>query len=316
MIIQNNISRKSIAIIGTCMVGWLTTAFIVLFLVDYAFGLFIWLPIVMGALSTFIYGTGSAVSRQACRNVSYITVGVYCIGLLLFAIEGIICIVMAAPLGILFTWIGHLIGYELIKAKVNHNLSVIALLLTLPLVTGFEYKWSKTSDIKPVITSIEINASPEIVWKNVIEFSPLDPPSEFIFKTGIAYPVNAKINGRGVGAVRNCNFSTGSFVEPITVWNEPKLLSFDVSDQPEPMKELSPYNIHPNHLHGFFVSKHGQFKLTALPNGHTLLEGTTWYYNNIKPNLYWILWSDYIVHQIHMRVLKHIKHQSEAAIKG
>ena len=49
----------------------------------------------------------------------------------------------------------------------------------------------------------------------------------------------------------------------------------------------------------------------ALQNGHTLLEGTTWYVNKIKPGLYWTVWSDYIVHKIHTRVLEHIKTHAE-----
>jgi hypothetical protein len=64
-------------------------------------------------------------------------------------------------------------------------------------------------------------------------------------------------------------------------------------------------------LHGYWVSKKGQFKLIRLANGHTLLEGTTWYINKIKPDWYWTLWSDYIVHKIHKRVLCHIKKVSE-----
>ncbi|TAH01426.1 MAG: hypothetical protein EAZ16_11800 [Sphingobacteriales bacterium] len=77
------------------------------------------------------------------------------------------------------------------------------------------------------------------------------------------------------------------------------------------MKEISFYDIHPTHLHGYWVSKKGQFKLTKLANGNTLLEGTTWYINKIKPDFYWTIWSDYIVHKIHNRVLEHIKQQTE-----
>ena len=33
------------------------------------------------------------------------------------------------------------------------------------------------------------------------------------------------------------------------------------------------------------------------------LEGTTWYYHNIKPDFYWRIWSNYIIHKIHERVL-------------
>jgi hypothetical protein len=82
------------------------------------------------------------------------------------------------------------------------------------------------------------------------------------------------------------------------------------------MKELSFWDIDAPHLHDYFVSKQGQFKLTALPNGKTLLEGTTWYYHNIKPAFYWQLWSDHIIHKIHDRVLTHIKTNSENAKKS
>jgi hypothetical protein len=66
------------------------------------------------------------------------------------------------------------------------------------------------------------------VWREVIAFSPIPEPQEFMFRLGVAYPMNAKITGEGVGAIRYCNFSTGSFVEPITHWEEHKRLAFDV----------------------------------------------------------------------------------------
>ena len=100
-------------------------------------------------------------------------------------------------------------------------------------------------------------------------------------------------------------------MEPITQWNEPNRLAFSVEEMPSPLKEISPYNIDPAHLHGYFVSKKGQFKLTALPNGKTLLEGTTWYTHKIRPSFYWKRWSSYIMHKIHTRVLQHIKKQAE-----
>ena len=185
------------------------------------------------------------------------------------------------------------------------------LFMSVPSLMAFENTREAAEDIRPVVTAIEIKATPEQVWKNVIAFPQLKEPEEFIFKTGIAYPINATISGQGVGAVRKCNFSTGSFVEPITTWNEPNLLRFSVEEQPATMKEISFYNIQPNDLHGYWVSRQGEFKLTRLANGNTLLEGTTWYVNKIKPEFYWTIWSDYIVHRIHSRVLEHIKSQSE-----
>jgi hypothetical protein len=80
------------------------------------------------------------------------------------------------------------------------------------------------------------------------------------------------------------------------------------------MRELSLYDIHPPHLNGYFESKQGQFVLTALPNGRTLLTGTTWYRQSLWPGPYWRLWSDAIVHRIHLRVLNHIKSVSESMV--
>jgi hypothetical protein len=304
--------RALIAVGLTAVLCWSFACLATNIFKDYAWGLFIWLPLVLGATSTLIYGYNNTTVKRKLFGISMWTLLVFCIGLLTFAWEGLICMIMAFPIGLLFTWIGHWAGYQILKSKTgNASATIILLFLSVPALMAFENAAEEREDIRSVTTSIEINATPEQVWKNVIAFPQLKEPTEFIFKTGIAYPINATIQGQCVGAVRHCNFSTGSFVEPITVWDKPRLLKFSVDEQPEPMKEISFYDIHPNHLQGYWVSKQGQFKLTQLANGHTLLEGTTWYVNKIKPDLYWTIWSDYIVHKIHQRVLEHIKTQSE-----
>ena len=129
----------------------------------------------------------------------------------------------------------------------------------------------------------------------------------------MAYPIRARIEGTGVGAVRHCEFSTGPFVEPIEVWDEPRLLRFAVTSCPSPMREWNPFfEIHPPHLDGFLVSKRGQFRLIELPGGRTRLEGTTWYRHGLWPASYWRLWSDPILHGIHAKVLDHVKSLAEA----
>jgi hypothetical protein len=135
-----------------------------------------------------------------------------------------------------------------------------------------------------------------------------------MFRAGIAYPIRAEMRGTGVGAERHCVFSTGSFVEPIEVWDAPHLLKFSVISNPAPMEEWTPYShIDTPHLHGFLVSEGGQFLLTPLPNGGTRLEGTTWYQHGLWPSQYWRVWSDAIIHKIHLRVLRHIRDEVETA---
>jgi hypothetical protein len=315
---SNNFAKQDIlSVVLPCTLGWASTYLATNIYKDYAFGLFIVMPFVLGTTSTLILSYNRIVGRKTLRNNSYWTLFVFCLGLLAFAWEGIICLIMAFPIGMTFTYLGFLVGMLLLKNNLDAKSPTVItiLLLSVPLLMAFEDNQPESNEIRSVKSSIEIKASPAMVWKNVVEFPQLKEPDEFIFKTGIAYPINATIQGKGVGAVRKCNFTTGCFVEPITIWNKPKLLRFSVDDQPEPMKEMSFYDIHPTHLHGYWVSKQGQFKLTKLPNGHTLLEGTTWYVNKIKPDTYWTLWSDYIVHKIHHRVLEHIKGEAEKAGK-
>ena len=78
------------------------------------------------------------------------------------------------------------------------------------------------------------------------------------------------------------------------------------------MREWSPYaGVLPKHLHGYLVSKRGQFRLVPLAGGRTLLEGTTWYQHGLWPAGYWRWWSDAIIHRIHLRVLRHIRALAE-----
>lgn len=302
--------RKWISVGMTVIISGLFTLWGIYGIGQYGIALFILTPLFIGAGSTILYGLKKEITKKEAWQIGFLTLGIFMAGLLIFAIEGVICIVMAAPIGLLLTWVGSLIGYAIINKTPNNAQTTMLILIGIIPTMAFIEKDNEPT-LTSVVTSIEIKADPQTVWKNVVEFPQLDEPTEFIFKTGIAYPINAKIEGTGVGAVRHCNFTTGSFVEPITVRDEPRLLKFDVVEQPEPMKELSFWDIDAPHLHDYFVSKQGQFKLTELPNGNTLLEGTTWYYHNIRPTFYWQLWSDHIIHKIHERVLTHIKKNAE-----
>lgn len=305
-----NKKRKLLSVSITVIIAGLLTLWGIYGIGQYGIALFILTPIFIGSGSTILYGLNNGISKREAWLIARVTLAIFTIGLLVFAIEGLICIAMAAPFGLLLTWVGSMIGYAVLNRAPQKAPSAILILFCIIPTTAFVEK-EIAPTLTSVVTSIEIDAPPKVVWENVVEFPQLKEPTEFIFKTGIAYPINARIEGAGVGAVRHCNFTTGSFVEPITVWNESKLLKFDVIEQPAPMKEISFWDIDAPHLHDYFVSKKGQFKLIAMPNNKTLLEGTTWYYHNIKPAIYWQLWSDYIIHKIHIRVLNHIKFNSE-----
>ncbi|MEM1414053.1 MAG: DUF805 domain-containing protein [Myxococcota bacterium] len=308
-------------LISLAMVG-----FSVYVLGDYGSTLFAVTPAVVGAAASWFF------NRRGRQGVAA-TVGVACLSvivaggaILLFALEGIVCLAMAAPLAMVMATVGALIARSLASEPpplpgqpVHFALS--ALLLALPLSAALEVaprptvdlmEQAETEPLREVRTEVIIDAPPEAVWPNVIGFTELPEPRSFLFEAGIAYPMRARIEGAGVGAVRHCEFSTGAFVEPITVWEPPRRLSFDVVAQPPPMTEWSPYkDLHPPHLSGTIRSRRGEFRLVDLGDGRTRLEGSTWYALDIYPRVYWGFLSDGLLHAIHRRVLGHVKNLSE-----
>src|SRR5215470_13787360 len=113
--------RKIFAIAITNVISWTFAFFATNILIGYATGLFVWLPTVMGLTSTMIYGKKYPTDRKGMLYVSLLTLGVFCAGLLTFAWEGLICIAMAAPIGLFFTWLGHIIAYAYLRYKADAN---------------------------------------------------------------------------------------------------------------------------------------------------------------------------------------------------
>src|SRR5262249_36560622 len=234
-------------------------------------------------------------------------------GLLVIAIEGVFCLLMAAPLAILLGIAGGLVGHALPSAAPRQSASpLFSFALFFPLLSWVETRTVFPPQTCSVSSEVTIHASPEQVWPHVIDFAEIEPPNEWIFRAGIAYPIRAIIDGQGVGAIRHCIFSTGEFVEPITTWDKPNQLAFEVSAQPDPLKELSPYrHLRAVHLDGYFQSQRGEFHLSRQGENRTLLRGTTWYVNRIEPQFYWRIWSNFVIHRIHQRVLEHIQSEVE-----
>ena len=315
MIPRSALGSAVLAIFLTTVLGLVFLGLGTVVVQAYGWGLFVALPFCLGMFSVLLHSYHEPRDLKTCLSVALLPIGILGAVLLLVAMEGLICILMAAPFAIVLSTIGGMIGYSIQDrywgARRRPAMLSIVLLLV-PASFGIEHAAALRAPEFVVRTAIEINAPPEKVWNQVVAFAEIPPPKELLFRAGIAYPIRAEISGRGVGAVRHCVFSTGPFVEPIEVWDEPRLLQFGVTANPAPLNELSPYgNIQPPHLHGYFVSEKGQFLLTALPGGRTRLEGTTWYHDTIWPSAYWRLWSDYIIHRIHARVLEHIRAEAE-----
>jgi uncharacterized membrane protein YhaH (DUF805 family) len=319
--VAKNISKPRTEVFGVLIAVALGFALAVLgtqVLVLYGWGLFLGIPFLTGFIASWFLNAKAIRSELATIAISALTPFLIGVALLSLGREGFVCLLMAVPLALPFSIAGGLVARSILRCR--HQLTAppryAACVAVLPLMLMMftEHAINPEPPILSVTTSITIDAPVSAVWKNVVAFPPLAPPKEWLFQAGIAYPTSGQIVGSGPGAVRYCHFSTGDFVEPITVWDENRLLAFDVSAQAPAMRELSPWKITPAHVErNYMRSRHGQFRMVTLSDNQTLLEGTTWYQNYFWPQAYWREWSDAIVHRIHLRVLQHVKAQAEAS---
>ncbi len=307
--VTSTIHSRGFAIFGPAPVGLGMCYLSVKGFGDNGSVLFLGLPLVVSFLSAFCFGFRRKCNFGAAYQVAALSIFVLGLLIIVFALDGLICLLMALPLALLIAVPGAFLGMLASRAVTGRASSVLPLLLVFlfPCLVAFENTRRAGAPLRAVTTSVEIDAPIQEVWKTVIAFPRIDSAPDGIFRMGIAYPIKASIEGRGVGAIRLCTFCTGDFVEPVTLWDENRLLAFDVKSSPPPMTEFSIYrHIDPPHLHGHMASEKGQFRLEQKGN-KVLLEGTTWYRHKMWPQWYWIPMTDRIIHKIHHRVLDHIK---------
>lgn len=304
--------RGAAAGVVTSLVVALAAVLLVVFVLDsYGLALFLATPFLIGVVSAYAYNHGSPRTSGATFQVVALSLLLIGGSVVVFALEGLLCVAMALPLGAFIAFFGSEVGRTVaIRSRAGWQNAAFSLLL-LPGAAAVDAA-APAPVMREVITSIIIDAPAERVWDEVIAFREIGEKPGIAFRLGIAYPVRASIAGTGVGAVRRCEFSTGAFVEPITAWDAPHRLAFDVAEQPPVMQEWSPYGaLYAPHLDGFFRSHRGEFRLVTLEGDRTRLEGSTWYTLDIHPVAYWDVVSRVLLHQVHERVLEQVKRQAE-----
>lgn len=309
---EDRLPKALLAIAAGTAVGVGMLALSIYWIMSYGISLFLGTPFVVGALTAFLFNRHYAATERESQQVVLMTMGCVAGVALVTAAEGALCLIMSAPLGIGIGAMGAVLGRRIALRDRGRTMNALLGVVLLPVAAGLEADRPATA-LREVRSAIVIDAPADVVWRFVIAFPPLPEPSDVVFRAGIAYPTGAEIIGEGVGAVRYCVFSTGAFVEPITHWEPGRRLSFDVTEQPPPMQEWSPYaNISPPHLDGYFLSRRGEFRLVPLGDGRTRLEGSTWYEMRLEPAAYWVLFGDALIGRIHDRVLHHVRELAES----
>lgn len=278
----------------------------------YGYGVFVAVPFVVGATTGYIANRGAGLGIWPTQKLALAAAGLGGLALIFTAIEGAVCIVMAAPLGAPLAMMGGALGRAAalrLPARPGHTLASLSLL---PLVFVGEALLPPSLTFR-IVERIAIDAPADAVWPALLSQDMSQVPVSLPYRLGLAHPKGGWIEGEGVGAKRYGVFSTGTAVERVTAWAPGRKLTFAVETDVPPMHELSPYaHVHaPHAVGGYFTTREADFALTPLPGGGTEVVLTTSHTLRLDPAFYWLPLARQLVRWNDQRVLAHVKRQAE-----
>ncbi len=280
----------------------------------YGWGLFVSTPFVVGMTTGYI--ANRRVLRSNASTVGYVALAGALGGMamLMLALEGLMCILLIAPLGLLASIAGGWAGRAIARAGHRRGAPLLSVAV-LPLLFALEATMPPAVPIDTAET-IEIVAPPAAVWRVITSDKPIGLSPGMPGLAGLAYPLRGKLLGEGVGARRLGYFSTGTAEERVTAWQPGRLLAFTVLSQPPAMEEMSPYRVvHAPHLYGYVVTGDTRYVLTPLANGNTRLTLAATTILHIDPIPYWEPIARWAFRQNVQRVLASTKLQAEKVLK-
>lgn len=279
---------------------------------SYGWGLFVLTPLTVGVATGYLVNRRELLSVQQTNGFVLVSAALGCFGLILFALEGLICLILAAPLGAGVAIVGGLAGRKLASSGKGPSGPIYSTAL-IPAVFALEAIYPPSAVLQSH-NSITIDAPASAVWEALISEKPIKEPPTIAGQLGLAFPISAQISGEYVGGTRIGHFSTGIAWENITYLEENRLLGLNVVTQPPAMQETSPFgSIHTPHLVGYFETGETRFELTPLGSGKsTQLTIKASHRLNIDPLFYWQPIAEWAIKSNTERVLREMKTRAES----
>jgi uncharacterized membrane protein YhaH (DUF805 family) len=278
---------------------------------SYGYGVFVVAPFVIGATTGYFVNRGYDLGGWATAKWVAIANLLGAIALVAVALEGIVCIVMAAPLEIVLALIGGQLGRAIARSARSSPRQTLSGVAVLPLVFAVETALPASTQFETSAT-IAVSASADTVWRSLVRIDLTDAPPALPFRLGVAYPVRGEVIGEGVGAIRVGEFSTGISRQRVTEWVPGRKLAFVVLDDIPAMQELSPHtHVHAPHVTGYFRTRQTSFELVPRADGGTDIIERTAHELRLEPLPYWLPLARWVVAVNNARVLAHIKRHAE-----
>lgn len=277
----------------------------------YGWGLFVLTPFVVGLTTGYLVNRGELQTMKTTNGLVLLAAALGCFGLIMFALEGLICLILASPLAALLAIAGGALGRRIARVGKEPTGSLYCVAL-LPLMFAAD-AISPPDALMLTDESIVINAPASRVWQALTSDDPISEAPTLAGRLGLAYPQRGQLAGRGIGAARSGYFSTGVAREKVTEWEEGRTLGFTVLDQPPAMTEMSPYrHVHAPHVNGYFETGETRFEIQPLNGEKSKLTILAAHRLRIDPVIYWEPIARWAANSNTRRVLRDLKSKAES----
>lgn len=229
--------------------------------------------------------------------------------------EGVICVVMLAPLWFSFGWLGAAIMRQQRGQARNPN-TLRSSLIFLPLLTGgLESAVPANHDRVTLTREVIIRATPAEIWPYAVS-NPHIAESEgrWTFTQnvlGLPRPRATTVTARGKGGVRTAYWGDKiNFDERITDWQPGRRLGWSFAFTNTTLQDYTDKHIAPD---GEFLKiDTGDYTLTPIDRETTRLTLRTDYIAKTHVNAYAALWGEILLGDIASNILTIIKQRAEA----
>lgn len=175
------------------------------------------------------------------------------------------------------------------------------------------------SETKTITNTIHIQAPAEVIWPETTSVRPIDPADlreSWIYQIGLPRPVAAEIGRTGVGGTRTATFERDvSFFETVTIWDEPRALSFTIHADPD----FIPHTAFDRHIivgGRFYDVLDGTYRIERISETESLLHLASRHRLGTRFNSYAAWWSVRIMNEIQGTILEVIRSRAESGMNG
>lgn len=239
---------------------------------------------------------------------------------IVFALDALICLVMALPLLLVMSSSGGVATCLLIRARWHgrppHLAFVMLAVLAPYLWTPIEQRYVSPRSIRVVRTSVIVRADEASIWRNIARVPLINAAEQRANPwhwLGLPKPLEATLSYDGQGGVRHARFDNGlTFLETVTEWQPGRAIAFAIeidrtAPMPAPMAAIGGR---------YFDVIDGKYWLEPLPDGTVRLHLESTERVSTKFNGYAGWWTDRIMTNLQEYILDIVRARAERDAAG